>query len=396
MPSYQIHSFVHSQSPTDKALDSPLNSVLSSLASDDYQISEYPHTAAYKDKAPAPDLVLLNILTRESDHPDVYQDYQSLCLQLKKHKPTQKVPIVIRLGSNELEDIIHCFEMGASDVINVNTPIDELSKRLNVAIANYKNTLKLEDKAKKAKQTAFEAMEDSSKLGLIVEFLGKSAQCDDFEVLAAYSFEVFKQLNLHGSLIFLQKEDHHFFSDDGENKPIEQTLLLEYKHHVDSSDNTVGRFKTFGNRILVASDNASVLIRNAPNAASEAGRLRDLLGAFVNVIESRTIAINHHMSINRKLHLKKELFDTIQGAINELEALFRSNETETTEIMDTLLQDIQNGLITLALTDEQEQYFLTLLDNAMTRLTKQYTKNVIIDRTFDKVLKSTNNLGNAF
>ncbi len=381
MKPYHILSFGAGQ----PALDSALNA----LPIDEYEVTcieernDYFDTATSKDT----DLALLNFITAKDPATEI-------CQKLKKNKKTKRMPIIISLETDNLEEIIDCYDAGAFDVISKKNSSDEIQKRIQIAIESYHHAIKLEEKAKKAKQAAFDAMEDSNKLGTVIEFMARSVNCDSFESLATLTFEVFGKLHVHGSIILHTRKGDFFFADDGQEKPLEEQLITKYKEHVDSGENTDGRFKTFSNRVLVASHGASILIRDVPDDETEAGRLRDLLGALINVLDARSLTICHLLSQEQKIALTKDLISSTKAAMDELEKMFKYNESETTAVMDTLMEDTHNGLMTLCLTDEQENYFLQLLDQSMGRLTNLYTQNIMIDRHFEKIIASLTKLTN--
>lgn len=315
-----------------------------------------------------------------------------LCKKLKKNKSTKNIPVIISVPSKNIDNIVDGFESGAFDVISPEAEPEHLQKRLEVALNTYHAGIALEKKLKRAKETAFSAMEDSSELGKIITFMDKSATCMGYAKLAELCFETFTDLNVSGSLVFHTRAADLYFSDDQSEKPLELKLILKFKEVVDNTCEVCSRFKTFSNRIMIASNYCSLLIRNAPDDPTKQGRMRDILGALINGLDSRAQSINAAIVHERSREMTKELISLVRSTMVDLEALFSEHEKETTGIMDDLMQRTQEGLSILGLTEEQEDYFVNLIEHSMGRLVTLYNQGVEIDNHFQNILQALTKL----
>ena len=300
--------------------------------------------------------------------------------------------MIISIPSKNIDSIVDGFESGAFDVISPESAPEHLQKRLEVALNTYHAGKALEKKLKRAKETAFSAMEDSSELGKIITFMDKSATCMGYAKLAELCFETFTDLQVSGSLVFHTRTADLYFSDDQSEKPLELKLILKFKEVVDNTSEMCSRFKTFSNRIMIASTYCSLLIRNAPDDPMKQGRMRDILGALINGLDSRAQSINASIIHERSKEMTKELISLTRNTMVDLEALFSEHEKETTGIMDDLMRKTEEGLSILGLTEEQENYFMDLIEHSMSRLVTLYKQGVEIDNHFQNILQALTKL----
>lgn len=366
-----------------------LTQAINSLAPDQYAFLSADNETSYLEKAASGDIDIAFL-----QHLDGAPDPSVLCQTLKGKKSTKNIPVIISVPSKNTDGIIAGFESGAFDVVSPEAAPEYLQKRLAVAATTYQAGMALERKLKRAKETAICAMEDSSELGKIIGFMHKSASCLNYAKLAELTFEAFNDLDVSGSLVFHSRAADLYFSDDQSEKPLELKLIQKFKEFVDNNPEVPSRFKTFSNRIMVASTYCSLLVRNAPEDATKQGRLRDILGALINGLDSRAQSISAKLAQERGKEMTKQLVSMTRNTMVDLQALFSEHEKETINIMDNLMARTEEGLAILGLTEEQENYFLQLIENSMARLVNLYSTGVEIDNHFQHILQALTKLCN--
>ena len=70
-----------------------------------------------------------------------------------------------------------------------------------------------------------------------------------------------------------------------------------------------------------------------------------------------------------------------------VEEKFTSHERSTSQIMERLMTSMQDGFSRLALTEEQEEFFMKLLEDSMQQLVTLYSGEVEISRQFTEIAK---------
>lgn len=337
-----------------------------------------------------PDLILLGVDSQ-------YEHGLELCRQIKKNKKTKDIPVILVSDNHSIETVLQGYDSGALDFVMPAMHPAEVLKKIEIVYKIDKQEKKLKEKAKKAKETAFNAMADASELGQIIQFMDKSLACESFESLAQRVFDVYKNFNVNGCIVFhTSPEQELYFSDDGLNKPLELALVKKSRENLEESIKKNGRFHTFNSRILVNGTSASILIRNCPSDKIRQGRLRDILGALINGIESKACVIQQKVNAARKNKLLLEVLDSTRDTMAELSIMFETHEKDITEIMDVLMSNMQMGLSILGLTEEQENYFTGLLESSMQRLVGLYTNEIAIEGNFRTIIKLLKKLSAEF
>jgi CheY-like chemotaxis protein len=364
-----------------------LKEAVQTLAPDRYTILVADTEEHYLDQAAngQVDLAFLELMDDTNSPSD-------LCKKLKKNKSTKSIPIIISTPSKTTSSIVSYFESGAFDVLTPDAEPEYIQKRLDVAINTYHAGMALEKKLKRAKETAFSAMEDSSELGKIITFMERSASCMSYAKLAELCFATFTDLNVSGSLVFHTRKNDLYFSDDQSEKPLELKLIQKFKEVFDNTTEMCSRFKTFSNRIMIASSQCSLLVRNAPEDPVKQGRMRDILGALINGLDSRAQSIAAELTHERSKEMTKKLIALTRNTMVDLEVLFSEHEKETTAIMDNLMYRTEEGLSILGLTEEQENYFFSLIEHSMARLVTLYRQGVEIENHFQNILQALTKL----
>ena len=126
------------------------------------------------------------------------------------------------------------------------------------------------------------------------------------------------------------------------------------------------------------------------------GRLRDILAAVVEGVESRL------MDFDRKDTLLV-VMDSIRTTMSTMETQFRKHEVATVDTMEKLMLKMEQGFQFLDLTDDQESFFMGLIEESMQQLVALYMAGKDIDSQFNEIcsklsacLDNNWNSGNAF
>ena len=159
--------------------------------------------------------------SESADEPSTVDDFFKT---IKKIRPFKKNPFIVITHNEEIDYISRCHDVGAYDVVPDNLAPYEMSFRLMTAVNTYEREVKLKEKLQDAQKVAFDAMEDSSELGRVLQFLTRSNDCLDFVELSQAIFESFEKLHVHGSIMIFY-EGEYYFSDDGTIRPIEMRLM---------------------------------------------------------------------------------------------------------------------------------------------------------------------------
>jgi hypothetical protein len=102
------------------------------------------------------------------------------------------------------------------------------------------------------------------------------------------------------------------------------------------------------------------------------GRFRDILAAVIEGVEARLI------DFQRKNALIM-VMDDIRSTVTFVEKEFQRHELSTVATMEKLMLEMEQGFQFLDLTDDQEEFFMNLIENSMKKLVAVYMEAKAID-----------------
>ncbi len=308
------------------------------------------------------------------------------CKSITSNKKLKQTPVIFVSAMDTIEDMMKGYEVGGADYFTRPYRPELLMTKIKKNLADRKNIIKLNEKVKITKATAFEAMNDTERLGLILQFIEDSTQLTEFDAVADRVFEILNSLGLKASLMIHTKNTQLYYSDDHTSKPLEEQLLAKFSHNLPEYSERIGRFYPFKGRLVASHDNVSLLIRNYHD--TEHKKLLDFLGGLLNSIEMKTFYLDSSI---HELENRKQAASTLIGHANEnlnsLKNKFKEHESSILKIIDELIVEMNFEFATLDLHEEQEKIFSNMVESAMSRLLEIYKSGVELDLSFEEVIK---------
>ena len=301
-----------------------------------------------------------------------------LCELLRKFPDAQNKPILFLSALDSIEQKMAGYEVGGDDYITKPYDLREVCRKVNVHLERAENLMKVEQQKSDAENIARLALQQSSEMGVVAQFVEGSASCSNYEELANLTIGALSKFGLSGSIHIRTREDTIDISDNGWPSELEVKLL--------EAAVGKGRIIDMGLRCILNADRVSILIRNLPSDKDIHGRLRDHLAILLTGVSAKISAIEaeNYLKLQQD-HWVNAALKQVCGALAVIKGKFEEHDSQTTKIMDTLMQDLELGMSRLVLSEEQEDYFLALVDNSMHRLVKLYHSGVEIDRYFSEV-----------
>lgn len=323
------------------------------------------------------DLILLDV---RMPHMDGYE----VCRRIKVKNSTKQIPVIFLSAYAMLSDKLKGYEVGGDDYITKPCELEEV-------LAKVKRNISIDTSNKEllcnARDMAMVAMTNISEIGLVQQFYEKSFTCETVEEVA---LEVINSCQAFGLSCCLQVKvssgTYRFSSTGGVCTPLE-TDVMELMRGAD-------RVLHFGKRTAFNFEMITLLIKNMPrDDAERCGRLSDHLASLVNGAEARVASINveeqQRKSIMSELHMTLNNVNTV---IKGMEIGIQNREKQTTKIISLLLDKMNFGFSTLALTESQEEFFIGLVNSHMDKIIALHASEAQIERDFDSVAKDIYNL----
>jgi len=323
------------------------------------------------------DLILLDVRMPNMDGYEV-------CKKIREQNSTKHIPVIFLSAYAMLSDKLKGYEVGGDDYITKPCELEEV-------LAKVKRNISIDTSNKdslcNARDIAMVAMTNTSEIGLVQQFYEKSFTCETVQELAQ---EVINTCQIFGLSCCLQIkmsfDTLRYSSTGGVCTPLEIDVM-ELMRGAD-------RILHFGKRTAFNFEIMTLLIKNMPrDDDAKCGRLNDHLASLVNGAEARVINIDveeqQRKSIMSELRIT---LDNVNTAIKGMESGIHNREKQTTKIIALLLDKMNFGFSTLALTESQEEFFIDLVNAHMDKIIALHASDAQIERDFDSVAKDIYNL----
>lgn len=109
------------------------------------------------------------------------------------------------------------------------------------------------------------------------------------------------------------------------------------------------------------------------------GRIKDIVAAILEASESCVRDIQKRKLLASAMEDARLIVKTVEGKFNHYGKV-------TIDIIDKFLIEMQSGMDSLALSEDQENYFLNMCEKRMDNLVNLYVEGQEIDRYFDSLL----------
>ena len=302
----------------------------------------------------SPDLILLDVRMPGMIGYDV-------CKRIKNESKTKDIPVIFLSAYISLDDKLKGYDAGGDDYITKPCELEEVLAKVKSHIANNKAMLL-------NRNMAMVAMTNASELGMVTQFYEKSFACLTPQELSHQVIIACQSFGLQCCVqIRTVNETLNATSTQNQCTPLEIDLMNQIK----SAD----RILHFGKRTAFNFDNITLIIKNMPrDDEDKCGRLNDHIASLINGAEARIINIDveeqQRESIINKL---STALDDVNSAIVDVESGIKSRAKQTSTIIASLFDEMHLGFSSLALNEDQEEFFVQLVNNHMEKIISLYS-----------------------
>jgi hypothetical protein len=211
-----------------------------------------------------------------------------------------------------------------------------------------------------AHKNAILAMTSSSELALAMRFLEKSLSYHDIDSLIQGLFESMDQLSLNCCVMISANEQHYWYSSEGSGSisPLEKELI--------EMCDKGARFLDFGERTIINYPKISLLVKNMPLEEMERyGRIKDLIPMFLSAVNTKISTLNTQEALMQQSSNLIDSFSLIRKSLYYLGVTIVNNRSDSAEIMNALVQELNVDFLRMGLEEDQEEYLLTRVDTAL-------------------------------
>ncbi len=349
----------------------PQRMILTRLLEKDYQVESFDSGTAFLACEASFDAVLLDI-----EMPGL-SGYDT-CRRFREQARGAEIPVIFVSAHDTTPERVAAYEAGGDDFLTKPIAAHELRHKLGNAIELREKVRTLASQSTDAQRVAFAALTSMGDLGVVIEFLRKSAQATSYAAIAARLVAAMKAWGLQGAVQVRGRHEQVALNAEGPMTAMQAAVLEKLRD--------IGRIFEMGSRAVINFDHVSLLVENLPvDDPDKVGRLRDHLAVLTESADMRMAALD--AAIERDLQKQG-----IEAALDELKAAMqqatRHSGTSHRKGRAALLESIEQlgrTILTLGLTEVQVDYMDDLIRHAVDD-TQRY---------FDEVAESENDFADV-
>ena len=308
-----------------------------------------------------------------------------LCKEIRLWDDYLYTPVIFLSALDSLESKTKGYGAGADDYLTKPVILEELLDKLQVNIRKYETTIDAYQQAQEALSTAMTAMRNGSEIGEVNKFFEKIHDCDSFEALGQEFLESLRQFGLDG-IVYINNQNPLILGSVSEPSPLEVDLL--------SAALNSKRITDHGKRSIFNFQSAILLVKNMPVDDEEKyGRYKDHLCSLLNGLDARIRSLTAELTLRGRHEdsILKALAET-NDVMDDVMEQFKQHDEKTRQVIDNMMSDMNVAFSYLNLSDEDEEYLVQLLDRGMSQLVSLYTNSIDLDRKFEHIVVSLDNI----
>lgn len=305
-----------------------------------------------------------------------------VCNMLRQDARTLDVPVVFLSSHSSLRERMQGYEVGADDYLVKPFDPEHLLAKIKVLIKYRQQQKELHAQYQLAQKTAMIALSGSSELGVAMHFVEKTYSYGNFDTLAHGLFHATDQFGLSCCLQIHTEQGESWYGSGGEGiKPLEQELI-------EMADKEK-RFTDFGSRTIVNFQHTSLLVRNMPlDDLERYGRIKDILPVLLSAIETKMHALRTDMALESQSKDLLKSFSRIKTSLYYLAKTLLANQEESAKVMKTMTDELNYDLLRMGLEEDQEEYLLNRIDNAIDEAAQRIDASAAIANSLTLILQN--------
>lgn len=300
--------------------------------------------------------------------------------RLLKMKETFDYPVIVLGQPSTIQDKLDVLEVGCEDFIEATTAPDEACARITRSIMHKIAAVQLSSRLELANQTAHSALIDNSDLGANIQFLISVHDCDNLDQLGQLFFSTISRYGLNCSLQMRSDHEIKSMEANGMAKDLESQLLYQLR--------CKDRYIDFGARTIVNYDRVSLLIRNMPQEDPlKYGMIKDNTFALIQGVNARVIALENNLRMLDERETLKKLTSDVRNVMSGIQSSYQKVMRNIANEVDSASEKLAVKLPSLALTETDERYIESTMDQCVLNTNQIFNDGLRIDEIISRLEK---------
>ena len=321
------------------------------LFNDDYDVSfaEDGQTGLNLYQALAPEVVILDIGLPDRSGLDVCQEMRN-----STDQPSSSIMCVS--GYDQDEDMLKAYKVGADDYTAKPFNPSVLMAKVESLVQFQQQRAELLSDNKASEQVAFQSMLEASNYGEVIQFFKSTVAKESIDELVKTFFNLMQSLQLSTSIQIRSDQILSLRSANAKCSPIEEKLFGLLKNN--------GRIFSFNERTLINDEHVSILIKKTPEDEVIKGRVNDILCVIIELMEEKIRDIERR----QQLAQARAKVACIGNSLSSKLTVIEEGASGKLDSASNLVEQLERGFDFFDLTQEQEEFFQSLLTQSRAEL----------------------------
>ena len=354
--------------------DEPVNlTIMEELLQDNYELItvDSGESCLQQVEIEKPDLILLDLNMPEIDGLET-------CVRLKADAVTAEIPIIFVSALASQAELMAGYEAGGDDYITKPFSEDILQKKLQIVLASQQRKQELKQISEQAVEALRDNLSDTDELGMVIEFLHQCQTVSTLDELARNVFDCLREFELDSSLLILDEPEKRIWFSDGIERPMESQILASLR----GQDSVV----SFGTRLAISSDHATILVRNLPTGQKKIARVRGYLTILIGGLDSRIDAMQRESLLDQRGQVLARVLQATRDNLDSIDDLHQQQKTRSGKIISALGIEIGKSIVKLNLTKQQENALMRIIESSAVQIESVYDDSLKFGDRFQDVI----------
>lgn len=301
------------------------------------------------------DLILMDV---DMPTPDGYET----CHYLKEDPSTAEIPVIFLSARSTIEERLKGYEAGGDDYIIKPYQPDELKAKISVLLVQASRQKELAGQVNDVMDAAMASANLYGEVGVVLDFMKQANLSPSYQGVADALFLALTRFEFDGCLRLRGHNGVISTTGPTPTSALEDSIL----NHVQTSGSSLG-LQTLGTNTVFNYGNVMLLVRNLlpeshpshidQEEAQRHGRARDNIAMLAEAASARVKSIDAE---TKALGADQQqlLVDLTRDALLDLNAEQRVHREKIHMVLKDLVTDIDALLISLGLTEAQEEALL--------------------------------------
>lgn len=359
----------------------PQRMILAKLLEKEHRLSVFASGAEFLASNDIFDAVLLDI-----EMPDL-NGYDT-CRRFREQERSADSTVIFVSAHDTTPERVAAYEAGGDDFVTKPIVAHELRHKLSTTVTHRRTVRALTTQTTDAQRIAFSAMTTMGDLGVVIDFLRKSALATSYAAVAARLVAAMQAWGLRGAVQVRGRHDQVDLTAEGPMSAMQKAVLEKLRD--------IGRMFEMGSRAVINFNQVSILVENLPiDDPEKVGRLRDHLTVLAESADMRMAALDSVIDRDlQKIGIEAAL-EELRGAIRQVtEGKQAGHGKHHVELLASLEQ-LSRTLASLGLTESQLGYLDDLMRHTVEETEAYFDEVTRHEAEFEQVFTRLQRLAAA-